>query len=92
MVKSDDHLGTKVCPFKQFVLHKMQVKHFICKYCKNLSHCVLNGFHIVEIPAELSGLDYLGRQFIQRAAKAFQTMVQLIHSQSFHIQLTKGLE
>ena len=40
------------------------------------SRCVLNGLQVVEIPAELSGLDCLSKQFIQRA-KAYQTVVQL---------------
>ena len=55
----------------------------MCSYCKNLikkdqmpSRCVLNGLQVVEIPAELSGLDCLSKQFIQRA-KAYQTVVQL---------------
>ena len=55
--------------------------------------CVLNGLQVVEIPAELSGLDCLGKQFIQRA-KAYQTVVQLgtySYSQSTHVQLAKGL-
>ena len=38
--------------------------------------CVLNGLKVVEVPNELSKLDCLSRQFIQRA-KAYQTVVRL---------------
>ena len=88
MVKFDKHLGTAVWPLlKQFMLQKNPKAagetHFMCSYCKNLikkdqmpSRCVLNGLQVVEIPAELSGLDCFSKQFIQRA-KAYQTMVQL---------------
>ena len=69
---------------KQFMLPKATGEmHFMCRYCKNLikkdqmpSRCVLNGLQVIEIPAELSGLDCLSKQFIQRA-KAYQTVVQL---------------
>ena len=40
------------------------------------SRCVLNGLQVVEIPAELSGLDCLSKQFIQRA-KAYQTEISV---------------
>ena len=82
VVKFDNHLGTAVWPLlKQFMLHKAAGEmHFMCSYCKNLikkdqmpSRCVLNGLQVVEIPAELSGLDCLSKQFIQRA-KAYQTV------------------
>ena len=88
MVKLDNHLGTAVWPLlKQFMLQKNPKAagetHFMCSYCKNLikrdqmpSRCVLNGLQVVEIPAELSGLDCLSKQFIQRA-KAYQTVVHL---------------
>ena len=88
VVKFDNHLGTAVWPLlKQFMLQKNPKAagetHFMCSYCKNLikkdqmpSRCVLNGLQVVEIPAELSGLDCLSKQFIQRA-KAYQTVVQL---------------
>ena len=88
VVKFDNHLGTAVWPLlKQFILQKNPKAtgemHFMCRYCKNLiikdqmpSHRVLNGLQVVEILAELSGLDCLSKQFIQRA-KAYQTVVQL---------------
>ena len=88
VVKFDNHLGTAVWPLlKQFMLQKNPKAagetHFMCSYCKNLikkdqmpSRCVLNGLQVVEIPAELSRLDCLSKQFIQRA-KAYQTVVQL---------------
>ena len=81
-------LGTAVWPLlKQFMLQKNPKAagetHFMCSYCKNLikkdqmpSRCILNGLQVVEIPAELSGLDCISKQFIQRA-KAYQIVVQL---------------
>ena len=88
VVKFDNHLGTAEWPLlKQFMLQKNPKAtgemHFMCRYCKNLikkdqmpSRCVLNGLQVIEIPAELSGLDCLSKQFFQRA-KAYQTVVQL---------------
>ena len=56
---------------------------FVCSYCRPILNdnkmpcrCVLNGLETVEIPAELSGLDALSKQLIQRA-KSFQTVVRL---------------
>ena len=55
---------------------------YMCNYCKSLiknmllSRCVLNGLEIVPIPPELSRLDTLSAQLIQRA-KCYQTVVRL---------------
>ena len=56
---------------------------FICTYCRSYlrsnkmpPRCVLNGLQTSPIPRELSVLDELSKQLIQRA-KAFQTIVRL---------------
>ena len=56
---------------------------FVCTYCRPIlnsnnipNRCVLNGLELDEVPVELSGLDALSKQLIQRA-KAFQTVVRL---------------
>ena len=56
---------------------------FICTYCRSYlrsnkmpPRCVLNGLETSPIPKELSMLDELSKQLIQRA-KAFQTIVRL---------------
>ena len=56
---------------------------FVCTYCSPIlnsnntpNHCVLHGLELDEVPVELSGLDALSKQLIQRA-KAFQTVVRL---------------
>ena len=55
----------------------------MCKHCKQaLRHdgmaprCILNGLQTVPVPEELSKLDCLGKQLVQRA-KAFQMVVRL---------------
>ena len=88
VVKFEHNLGTAVWPaLKHFLLCKDSAaasKSFLmCHYCKlairndNMPpRCVLNGLKVVEVPNELSKLDCLSRQFIQRA-KAYQTVVRL---------------
>ena len=56
---------------------------YLCNYCKpNIANntmppcCVLNGLQTEPIPEELSKLDVLSGQLIQRA-HAFQTVVHL---------------
>ena len=44
--------------------------------CKLPPRCVLNGLQTVPIPSELSKLDSLSTQLIQRA-KSYQTIVRL---------------
>ena len=48
----------------------------MCNYCKLPPWCALNGLHTVPIPSELSKLDLLSAQIIQRA-KSDQTIVRL---------------
>ena len=55
---------------------------FVCTYCRPIlnsnntpNRCVLNGLELDEVPVELSGLDALSKQLIQRA-NAFQTVVR----------------
>ena len=57
--------------------------YFFCTHCcpifneNNIPHrCVLNGPYVEAVPKELSGLNALGRQLIQRA-KCFQTIIRL---------------
>ena len=57
--------------------------YYICQHCcpllnnnKMPSTCVLNGLYVEEIPKELSKLNALGRQFVQRV-KPFQTIIRL---------------
>ena len=57
--------------------------HFMCNYCKSKirsnkmpPRCVLNGLEVIPIPVELTRLDCLSKQFIQRA-KSYQTVVRL---------------
>ena len=47
---------------------------FVCTYCRPIlnsnntpNRCVLNGLELDEVPVELSGLDALSKQLIQRA-------------------------
>ena len=55
---------------------------YVCTHCrpilnKNMpARCVLNGLHTEPIPQELSNLNAIESQLIQRA-KCFQTVVQL---------------
>jgi len=57
--------------------------YYVCFHCRPIlnqtklpARCVLNGLQTEPIPKELSQLNTLGRQLIQRA-KAFQTIVRL---------------
>ena len=56
---------------------------YVCQYCRPIlinnkipSRCILNGLITEPLPAELSNLDALSRQLIQRA-KALQTIARL---------------
>ena len=56
---------------------------FMCKYCRHMikqnklpPRCVINGLQVVPMPPELSALDSLSIQLIQRA-KCYQTIVTL---------------
>ena len=56
---------------------------FMCKYCRHMikqnklpPRCVINGLQVVPMPPELSALDSLSIQLIQRA-KYYQTIVRL---------------
>ena len=57
--------------------------YYICTYCRPLlndkkipDRCVLNSLYVEPVPEELSGLNALERQLIQRA-KCFQTVIRL---------------
>ena len=57
--------------------------YYVCQHCRPLLNdnklpatCVLNGLYVEEIPKELSQLNALGRQLVQRA-KPFQTIIRL---------------
>ena len=57
---------------------------YVCQYCnlrlvKNFmpNRCILNGLTTEAVPKEISTLDALSVQLIQRA-KAFQTVVRLV--------------
>ena len=57
--------------------------YYICQHCRPLLNdnklpatCVLNGLYVEEIPKELSQLNALGRQLVQRA-KPFQIIIRL---------------
>ena len=61
----------------------MRKFYYICQHCRPLlnnnkmpSTCVLNGLYVEEIPKELSKLNALGRQLVQRV-KPFQTIIRL---------------
>jgi hypothetical protein len=86
-VQFSDELGTVWPMLKEFMLKEDpqagDKTHFMCYYCKSSfrndkmpPRCVLNGLQTVPIPEELSRLDSLSKQLIQRA-KAFQTVVRL---------------
>ena len=56
---------------------------FMCKHCRHMikqnklpPRCVINGLQVVPMPPELSALDSLSIQLIQRA-KCYQTIVRL---------------
>ena len=72
---------------KQHILHRNpSAKNdvmYVCQYCRPLLNknklpcrCILNGLETEPVPPELSNLDPLSKQLIQRA-KAFQTVVRL---------------
>ena len=72
---------------KSFILQQTPVAQdqilYMCKYCKPMirrdrlpPRCVLNGLQTVPIPTELTALDPLSRQLIQRA-KCYQTIIRL---------------
>ena len=86
-VRFSDELGTVWPALKDFILEEDSQadtkSHFMCHYCKSSlrsnkmpPRCVLNGLQTAPIPKELSKLDSLSTQLIQRA-KAFQTVVRL---------------
>ena len=57
--------------------------YYVCTYCRPLlnqnklpARCVLNGLYVEEVPEELSNLNAIGKQLIQRA-KPFQTIIRL---------------
>ena len=88
IVLLSDNLGSEVWPrLKNFITQNYPAatnqELFMCKYCKALVKkdklpplCVLNGLQTVPIPSELSKLDSLSTQLIQRA-KSYQTVVRL---------------
>ena len=88
IVSLSDNLGSEVWPrLKNFITQNYPAatdqELFMCKYCKALvkkdklpPRCVLNGLQTVPIPSELSKLDSLSTQLIQRA-KSYQTIVRL---------------
>ena len=87
MVKFTNDLGPVWSQLKEFMLRADPSAsgkvHYMCNYCKPKirkgdmpPRCVLNGLETVPIPDELSKLDCLSRQFIQRA-KGYQTVVRL---------------
>ena len=72
---------------KQHILHRNPSAEsdvmYVCAYCRPLLNknklpcrCILNGLETEPVPPELSNLDALSKQLIQRA-KAFQTVVRL---------------
>ena len=88
-VKLSDNLSEDVWPrLKQYILDHNpnandQTLHYMCNYCKSAvrknklpPRCVLNGLETVPIPSELSKLDALSSQLIQRA-KCYQTVIRL---------------
>ena len=86
-VQFSDKLGAVWSELKEFMTcndsSASTKTHFMCNYCKPTikkgkmpPRCVLNGLEVVPIPDELSKLDCLSRQFIQRA-KCYQTVVRL---------------
>ena len=88
LVSLSDNLGSEVWPrLKNFITQNYPAatdqELFMCNYCKALvkkdklpPRCVLNGLQTVPIPSELSKLDSLSTQLIQRA-KSYQTIVRL---------------
>jgi hypothetical protein len=87
MVRFTDELGVVWQELKKFIEkdnpEASKKTLFMCNYSKTHlrtkgmpPRCVLNGLQTVPIPDELSKLDDLGKQLIQRA-KAFQAVVRL---------------
>ena len=85
---NSDNLGTVVWPtLKAYIVESNPNSSsevlYMCTYCKPLirkdklpSRCVLNGLTVVPVPPELSKLDVLSMQLIQRA-KCYLTVVRL---------------
>ena len=83
-----DNLSEDIWPtLKQYILELNPAAYdqtlYMCNYCKSSirknklpPRCVLNGLEIVPIPPELSKLDALSSQLIQRA-KCYQTVIRL---------------
>ena len=87
-VKLSDDLGPVLwVRLKTYILqHNPEASDqtlFMCNYCKPMikdnklpARCVLNGLETAKVPTEISKLDGLSRQLIQRA-KCYQTIVRL---------------
>ena len=81
-----DKLGPVWTSLKKFIAARepgAAKEFFMCTYCKGHMRsgsmpprCMLNSLSTVPMPEELSRLDCLSRQFVQRA-KAFQSVVRL---------------
>ena len=87
-VKLPDNLSEDMWPtLKQYILELNPAADdqtlYMCNYCKSSirknklpPRCVLNGLETVPIPPELSKLDTLSSQLLQRA-KCYQTVIRL---------------
>ena len=82
-VKLSDSLGDEVWPRLKEYLHDQNLANGQLYYCKSKIKnnkmppcCILNGLTTVPIPPELSKLDALSSQLIQKA-KYYQTVVRL---------------
>ena len=85
-VKLSDSLGDEVWPRLKDYLHDQNLANgqlYMCNYCKSKMknnkmppRCIFNGLTTVPIPPELSKLDALSSQLIQKA-KCYQTVVRL---------------
>ena len=85
-IKLSDKLSSEVWPrLTSFITQNVHVPGtlYICNYCKPLikknilpPRCVINGLQNISIPTEISKLDPLSMQLIQRA-KCYQTVVRL---------------
>ena len=74
---------------------------YICNYCRPIlnedkvpGRCVMNDLYTEPVLEELSSLNALEKQFIQRA-KCFQTVVRLgtyVYQKSSYLQLCKGCQ
>ena len=65
---------------------------YVCQYCRPLLNsnklpcrCVLNGLEAEPVPPELTNLDHLSKQLIQRAKGA----VGHIHKPTIHFKLAR---